>query len=138
MRILKFLVTITSAVTLSILPAAPAYAGIAGSWYGVYKCGSVSEMWLDLAKDGNDIWGTMRFRTGDGTTGSFKMVGKIAMAGNFYLEGVEWVRQPDNFTMVDLSGEISLNGQKIIGEVKTEGCEAFGLWPRPDDKPRPE
>jgi hypothetical protein len=121
-----------------ISPAARAGTGIAGSWYGGYDCGEISEAWLDLAQDGRDIWGTFRFRTQDGVTGSFKMVGKKAIAGNFWLEGVEWVQQPANFRMIDLEGEISFSGKEMNGEVKTEGCKGFWFGPRPEDKPRPE
>jgi hypothetical protein len=119
-----------AAVALSVASApAPAMAGtqITGKWHGVYVCAEDSEMWLELWQDGRKIWGIFRFRTASGTTGSYRVSGWKSMVGEFGLEGIQWIDQPEGFRMVGMKGEVNMRGDKMNGFINDTGCGDFYL-----------
>lgn len=115
------------AAGFTALTATPASAGtqITGRWHGYYKCGEISEAWLELHQDGRQIWGTFRFRTESGISGSYRVSGWKSMVGEFSLIGDEWIDQPEGFRMVGLKGEVTINGKRMDGIVNDTACENF-------------
>lgn len=109
---------------------------IDGVWKGAYECGQGSTG-LTLTLEGNadgTITGSFEFYPRPNNpyvaTGSFQVRGYMSDGYNFTLNGSQWISQPYNYSMVNLSGRITREKEGgpllLFGNVLgASGCTQF-------------
>ena len=90
---------------------------------GLYFCGQgKTELILKIKDDFSS--GLFEFTAKDGTHGAFSMLGTLS-GSSFSLTGDKWIKQPKNYVMVNLEGEISPLKQGVNGKVTDPSCTTF-------------
>jgi hypothetical protein len=106
---------LAAAVALSALPASALAIDanpLDGVWEGVYVCGQGPTR-LTLTLDGHAdgrITGTFAFGPRHNNpyiaAGSFRVEGSVASDQVFTLNGVQWIEQPYNYSMIGIRGRM--------------------------------
>ena len=104
-----------------------------GTWKGSYTCGQGGTgLTLELSALANGkLSATFLFypqpSNPDVKSGSFSMEGNYDSNGNFTLNAKEWINRPANYIMVDMSGKLDLNNNRLIGNITHQSCYSFEL-----------
>jgi len=104
-----------------------------GSWKGKYSCNQAETVLLleIFAKTSGKMKANFTFYASKsnpgGKVGSFTLEGNFMKDGSFVLRAKEWIRKPDNYAMVDISGEIKSNYVEINGVIVHPNCSSFNL-----------
>lgn len=103
---------------------------ITGKWKGSYSC-SQGETGLTLkikGKSNGTFFGTFQFyplaSNSNAKSGKFSFTGTFDASGKVVITQKKWLKQPDNYIMVDLNGELE-NENTIRGKIITDGCGDF-------------
>ena len=104
-----------------------------GNWQGNYAC-SQGETGLTLtinSSEAGKLKATFSFYALPSNinvkSGSFTMEGTYDSNGNFTLNAKEWINRPANYIMVDMSGKLDLNNNRLIGNITHQSCYSFEL-----------
>lgn len=104
-----------------------------GTWKGKYVCGQ-SETGLTLtiiSLETGKLRATFSFYPLPShpniKSGSFSMEGNYDSNGNFSLIAKEWINKPANYIMVDMSGKLNSNNNRLIGNITHQSCYSFEL-----------
>ncbi|RYF93160.1 MAG: hypothetical protein EON95_09880 [Caulobacteraceae bacterium] len=137
---MRRLVLICAAVTLLGLPTAALAIdanALDGTWAGAYECGQgPASLTLTLDGDANGrITGTFSFGPRPNNpyiaAGSFRLEGSAAADQSFTLNGVQWISQPYNYSMVGIRGRLFTGEKpgdplKLFGDILGgSGCTKF-------------
>ena len=97
---------------------ARADANIDGLWSGSYSCGSggKSKLKLEVAEEQGKLSATFSFDA-QGTTGSYKLTGRLRPDNSFTLAPRQWIERPTGFTALAMEGALNPNGRMIEGRV---------------------
>lgn len=135
MRLLSVLATLALLV-LAPRAALAADAGLlTGRFVGTYVCAQGKMgLTLDLvgAPDGK-ITGTFSFAPTKGSgplaaRGTFTLKGELHDSGLFFIDGDQWIDQPEGYQMVGLMGLAGFAGMRVDGfggQIKAEGCTTY-------------
>lgn len=123
------LAAFAAAVCLSAL-ASPALAidanALDGVWAGAYECGQgPTSLTLTLDGDANGrVTGTFNFGPRSNNpniaSGSYRIEGTVAPDQTFTLNGVQWISQPYDYSMVGIRGKL------YAGEKPGDPLNLFG------------
>ncbi len=105
---------------------------LSGKWVGSYVC-SQGETGLTLkikCKSNGDITGTFTFYSIPSNTdplvksGKFSFTGKYTSSGKIMLNQNKWIKQPENYGMVDMEGELK-EPNIFSGKISNLNCGNF-------------
>ena len=107
-----------------------------GKWEGTYVCNNVERgVTLTITNDSTEnieaIFTFYPLKSQSSLYGSFKMSGIYDKDSEILnLKGEEWINQPSNYIMVDLSGKFDFKNNKYSGAVIGSGssCKDFNLY----------
>ncbi len=122
-------------VALASTPAVAGQASLTGKFEGGYECAQ-GTTWLRLetkAKSNGTMTAIFSFGSAaeHGRTVNVVPEGKFALSGrwsgtHFQLEPAKWIKRPEGFTMVGLTGDVTSSGS-LNGDVNFPGCSVFGV-----------
>jgi hypothetical protein len=104
-------------------------------WVGEYEC---AQGWTRMelrildarttqvrATFAFDHAGTAEYPHADG---EYLMSGRFdETSGHMTFRPGRWIRQPENYVTVGMSGDVSLDGRRFTGRILGPGCKSFGL-----------
>ena len=112
-------------------PAAPGPAvNMTGRWLGGYVCGQgPTGLMLDITQEGQGLAAVFSFGPTPGNPGvprgAFRMTGRVAADGSLRLHPAGWIRQPEGYEPVSLSGWVA--GEVMHGRIEHPTCDDFML-----------
>lgn len=97
-----------------------------GDWSGAYMCqqGQTPMTLLMLPRDDGSVTAAMEFTVGD-TKGSYRLTGRPGRDGSLKLVPANWIRRPEGFEMVGLTGR--LEGSRFSGRIDHSACGEFSV-----------
>ena len=133
MRILGLLAILCLAGTS--FPALAGGPAITGTWRGTYDCaqGRTGVTLTIDQQSGSDFSGVFHFyavkENPSVPEGCFTVSGQVAGGGRVQANGTAWIRQPANYVLVDLQGQLTSDVRRLLGVVTTPGygnlCTGF-------------
>ncbi len=104
-----------------------------GTWVGDYDCrqGNTGVAFRILDVRGRVVRAIFDFHHApSGAAGAYLMSGTYdPETRRAHFEPSEWIVRPENYYMVGMDGEVSLDGSLFAGKMTNEGCGAFQLKP---------
>lgn len=102
-------------------------------WIGDYDCrqGNTSFSLRILDVRGRVVRAVFDFRHApSGAAGAYLITGTYdADTRRAHFEPTQWIVQPENYIMVNMEGEVALDGSLFAGKIPFPGCGAFQLKP---------
>ena len=107
---------------------------LSGSWEGTYFCnqGLTNLNLIISTENSSTLNATFNFYTHESNSGipsgSFRMSGFYdEETKKLDLKATDWINQPPGYVMVDLSGNLSKQGNEISGNVNGTKCSTFSV-----------
>ena len=104
-----------------------------GTWVGDYDCtqGNTGMTLRIMDVRGRVVRAIFDFdHASSGVTGSYIVTGTFdPETRRVHFDPSKWIEQPENYTMVSMSGEISTDDSLFAGKIDFRGCGAFRLKP---------
>ena len=103
-----------------------------GKWKGSYFCrqGETGVTLKIKGKSNGTFCGTFKFyplpSNLNAKAGKFSFTGTFNTSGKIIITQKKWLKQPNNYIMVDLEGEL-INQNTIRGKIVTDGCDSFNV-----------
>lgn len=95
---------------------ARAESALAGRWSGNYNCGIETTMTLDVSEKDGLLEGVFSFDA-QGQSGSYRMAGRLQPDRRFTFVPREWIKRPDGFTALGITGILNENNRLIEGKL---------------------
>lgn len=138
MRLVAAALVFASALAGPVAAHAADADSLDGVWEGSYICGQ-GRTFLRLTLDGSwdgQVSGTFFFSSvswsgGQNLTvpdGSFRVAGRLDDSGNLTLNGVSWIQQPENYSMVNLSGRVLRDSKGPFLRGSVSGVSGCSEW----------
>ena len=127
----KLLLLVIMLFSLSFVNAQDA-GKLTGKWKGSYNCRQ-GDTGLTMKIKGNsngEFTGTFKFYPIPSNkdplvkSGKFSFTGKYTSSGKIIFTQNKWIKQPLNYLMIDLEGELT-DDNTINGHSTTDGCGSF-------------
>ncbi|WP_128625356.1 hypothetical protein [Borborobacter arsenicus] len=106
---------IAGAVSAFSTPAR-AESDLAGRWSGNYNCGIETTMTLEVSEKDGLLDGVFSFDA-QGQSGSYRMAGRLQPDRRFTFVPREWIKRPDGFTALGITGILNENNRLIEGRL---------------------
>jgi len=105
---------------------------LSGKWVGEYTCRQgASGLTLILSTSSAHINGTFNFfplqRNNKAKSGSYSLTGRVFEDGRFILKPKSWIKRPQGYTMVGMSGVINSSFDTVKGTITHTSCFKFEL-----------
>lgn len=102
----------------SLFGTTPALAegGLSGRWSGNYNCGIETTMTLEVSEKDGLLEGVFSFDA-QGQSGSYRMAGRLQPDRRFTFVPREWIKRPDGFTALGITGMLNENNRLIEGRL---------------------
>lgn len=101
---------------LAFSTAARAESDLAGRWSGNYNCGIETTMTLEVSEKDGLLDGVFSFDA-QGQSGSYRMAGRLQPDRRFMFVPREWIKRPDGFTALGITGILNENNRLIEGRL---------------------
>lgn len=95
---------------------ARAEADLTGRWSGTYNCGVETTMTLEITGKDGLLDGVFSFDA-QGQSGSYRVAGRLQPDRRFTFVPREWIKRPDGFTTLGITGILNENNRLIEGRL---------------------
>ncbi|MGB3390086.1 MAG: hypothetical protein WBA88_19120 [Pseudaminobacter sp.] len=107
---------LTVGVASGFATIARAEGELTGRWTGPYNCGVAATMTLEVSEKGGLLDGVFSFDV-QGQSGSYRVAGRLQPDRRFTFVPREWIKRPDGFTALGITGILNENNRLIEGRL---------------------
>ena len=103
-----------------------------GKWVGTYNCGqAIIGLTLNISTTSSNLSAIYNFYPTQQNpmikSGSFSLTGQFSEDGSFNLQPKAWLKRPERYVMVGMSGKINDDFTKLEGSISYSMCSSFEL-----------